>query len=668
MEKEQPVASKLLTRVMTEYNEGQDYLRQKKLRWVQHLILFNNLAREAQSISSKEIFSFFHRILSGLYSDVLQSVFMPSEDSDYKKSEVLNKLRQSDFQEMEMWLVNYDWTWDAAFFGEGWTETLVFDKESKLMKPSVVNPLYMAYDPFFSEPKNWRYYSKWKTFSKYDLLRLKKKGVISQNFDISKIAAGLEVELWDYKNRRDAARLGNSVTNSSYSDTNDIYQILEHFTIADKDTVDHNGKPIPEGHRIIVWTDKNFGTEIRVEPLTNYIPEDEPWPIVKKQIFREPHSSLSISVPDIIEDSHRAKSVLLNLLFMAAKDDANPIYLYDPDHVQDVTAFLSRQINQHIPVDDLERAVKPMNTKPAMSAAVNSFMALLGTESAEAVGTAIIQPNMNRGKKSATEAAMLQQIADLTGSLQAKVISMGEKDFWSHWYLRLINPKNIKASDEKIIKMTTATGISFETVKMPDWKMKFPPKIQILSKKEAEYKELVLRRDLMQNYPILTKSMDKRALDNFNKYVYFPKFIEDTNLIDRIVPSSIDQIKARQENELLSQGKFVPVQPTDDDETHMYEHAMCPNTVQKWAHYFIHEVHRAAKQKKKDEEQKQNGQGEQPNEPSMFPNAGPGKNLGKNMKQNKINVQKDKQNPEGAAVPLAKDTQNSVQQKGKVLV
>ena len=79
----------------------------------------------------------------------------------------------------------------------------------------------------------------------------------------------------------------------------------------------------------------------------------------------------------------------------------------------------------------------------------------------------------------------------------------------------------------------------------------------------------------------------------------------DSQKIDLVIPASIDQIKARQENELLDANKFTPVDPQDDDIAHMYEHAMAKNTPQKWAHYFIHEKHNGIKKKMAEEKAKQ---------------------------------------------------------------
>ncbi len=662
--------SPILNRIMLEYNEGQDTLRTKKLNWVQNLVLFNNLQRDDQTIASTLLFSYFNRVLSNLYSDVLQATFVPSEDSDYKKTEACNKLYQNDYQEMEMGKLNYDWIWDACFFGEGYMETLVFNKKKKIMEPHVLNPLYVGHDPFFEEPKQWRYWNAWMTFSRNDLEKLKLKKVLSQDIDLNRISPGLETELWDYKNRRDSARLGTNVTASS-SSSNDVYQILKHYTFVmeqDGPIYTSDLKLVKPGERVIVWTDKNFSQQLRLERLSKYVPDDEPWPVVRKQIFKEPHSSMSISVPDIVQDKHRAQSVLLNLMYISAKDEANPIYLYDPDHVQDVTAFLSRQISQHIPVDDMQKSVQPMNTKSAVNPSVSAFMQMLAGMSSEAIGTAIVQPSVQKGKKSATESAMSQQVADLASSLQAKIIAQGEQEFVSHWYARLAN--NMKQGDEKIITLTSVTGVTFENIKADDFKTKFPPKIMVRSKKEAEYKELVLRRDLMQNYPILVKSMDPRALNNFNKYVYFPKFIDDSATIDRIVPSTIDQIKQRQENEMLDQGIFVPVDPLDNDEEHLYECMMAKHTPAMWAHYFIHEKHAAIKKKQAEDKaaQDEQGKGGGDTSPIAGGQGGMGKNLQKNApNQNKIPQQVDKQNPMKAAVPLAKETANNIQQKGRPL-
>jgi len=281
-------------------------------------------------------------------------------------------------------------------------------------------------------------------------------------------------------------------------------------------------------------------------------------------------------------------------MYTAAKDEADPIYLYDPDLVQDATQFYQRQINQHIQARDIERAVAPMRKSPATTASLLQFINILNQETGEAIGTAITQPFLQRGKKSATEAAILQQIAELTASLQSKIIAIGERDFWSHWYMRLIN--KLTDANKKQLQLTSVTGLPiFESIGLSDIKTIFPPRVEILSVQEANYRELIDKRDAMQMYPQFARTLDSNALRNYNKYVFLPKFIKDSSTIDRIIPKTMDEIDAQQENEMLNNDKFVKVELGDDDEAHLYEHAMAKNTAATWAHRFAHERQLAMK-------------------------------------------------------------------------
>ena len=112
----------------------------------------------------------------------------------------------------------------------------------------------------------------------------------------------------------------------------------------------------------------------------------------------------------------------------------------------------------------------------------------------------------------------------------------------------------------------------------------------VYSAKEAEYKELVLRRDLMQLYPALVQTLDPDGIRNFNKHVFFPKFLQDPSLIDVMLPKTIDEMKAEEENEQLKQDSLPEVAPTDNHTTHIYTHHMVqPKTWATWLHIMEHE-------------------------------------------------------------------------------
>lgn len=562
-----------IAEIHSKYDEGFQFLQTKKKRQVNQLVLLNNLQRGDENIASTMLVTLFHRILSNLYDDKIQVKFVPGEELDQKKVNSLNILAQNDYREMEKDKLDYDWAWDTLFFGRGYMETLQWDKERKMMKPTVINPLVFGYDPYPSEVKDWRYYWKWVTKNKWQLQKLIKDGVITGIKDVKDIPSGIEPYLYDYKVTRDKAK--QATAPSIDPEAGDIFQILEFYGYND------------DGVKCVYWVDKGFSKILMERPLDLGVDgEDFEWPIVIKEAFREPHSSVVFSVADILEDKHRAMSVLLNLMYVAAKDKANPLYGYNPDKVRDVSQLFSRQISQHIPMDS-EDAMWPLNTADPLPPTLLSFLSLLKQEANDPVGTGISLQPAKKGSQTATEAAIQQQLNDLAQSLQSKVMQFGEKEFWSHWYFRY--RKHTKAGDEKIATITGVKGMTFEKIDLGDVHTKYPPGVLIYSAKEAEYKELVLRRDLMQMYPQFQMSMTPDGMRNFNKYVFFPKFLSDPSLIDLMLPNSIDEIKAEEENNQLDRNEMPQVAETDNHEQHLYIHRMAKKNWATWSHIAWHE-------------------------------------------------------------------------------
>ena len=569
--------------IETFYRESQDFLAERKSRQVKQLVLLNNLQRGDQNIASTLLITLFNRLLSSLYDNKLQIKFLPSQGITQDQINSYNVLAQSDYLEMDKPKIDYDWVWDTLFFGRGYCETLKFNDKQKIMEPHVINPLVFGYDPYFEDVQEWRYYWKWITKSKWDLKRLIKKGIVTGIKDPKEIETGIEGQLWDYKVKRDAAK--KAVEPSQDTVSGDVYQILEFYGYGD------------DGEKYVYWLDKGFNKVLMEQKLDFQDGEDKTskWPIVVKEAFREPHSSVVFSVADLLEDKHRAKSVLLNLAFIAAKDRANPLYGYNPDRVKDVSQFFQRQINQHVPMEDKD-AVWPLNTEDPMSQGLIQFISILTQEANEPMGTGqILQPT--KGKpQTATERAIDQQLNDMAQSLQSKVMQFGEAEFWSHWFHRYA--KNAKDLKTKIANIVGVKGVESTEIELEDFNTDFPPGVFVYSAKEAEYKELVLRRDLMQLYPQLYESIGPDGMRNFNKFVFFPKFLDDPSLIDTIFPKSLDELKATEENEILSKDKYTKTSEEENHQEHIYIHrSLFPKTNAVWFHLAEHEM-RLAQQKK----------------------------------------------------------------------
>jgi hypothetical protein len=624
--------------IWSNYDESFEFLQTRKKRQVNQLVLLNNLQRGDENIASTLLLTLFNRIMSNLYDDKMQVKFVPGEELEQKKVEMLNILAQNDYREMDKARLDYDWSWDTLFFGRGYMETLRFDPKRKIMEPHVINPLVLGYDPYFEDPKYWRYYWKWITKNKWEIQKLINSGKITGIKSHKEIASGIDPYLWDYKVRREQAKL--AVPQPIEPSMGDVYQILEYFGY-DK-----------EGDKSVFWIDKNFSKILYQEKLDLRDGDDgdSNWPIIVKEAFREPHASVVFSVADLLEDKHRARSVLLNLAFIAAKDKANPLYQYNPDKVKDVTQLFSRQINQHIPVDDIQASIAPLNTQDPLPPGLAAFMQMLSQEANDPVGTGMALAPAKKGKGSATETAIQQQLNDLAQSLQSKVMQFGEKDFWTHWYQRYA--RYTKAGDEKIATIVGVKGMTFEKIDLGDIKTKYPPGVMIFSAKEAEYKELVLRRDLMQIRPQLVDSLGPDGMKVFDKYVFLPKLLNDPTTIELIIPKTIDEINAEQENDSINENSMPNVQDTDNHTEHIAVHRMAKNTWAKWVHLAWHEESLAEQKKAQQAQEQQAQQQDQKPQDQGKPDKG-----GKDKKPGK-----DKKDPQSAASPLKQEMQTNIKQ------
>src|ERR1035437_1262154 len=563
--------------IQTRYEESFQFLQQRKRRQVNQLILLNNLQRGDENIASTLLLTLFNRLLSNLYDDKMQIKFLPTQGITQDQINSYNMLAQSDYIEMDKSRLDYDWVWDTLFFGRGYCETYKFDKKRKIMKPVVINPLVLGYDPYFENVHDWRYYWKWITKNKWELEKLIKNGTIDGIASTDEISAGIEPFLYDYKLRRDRAK--KAIEPSINPMSNDVFQILEYYGY------DENGD------KCCYWVDKGFTKQLFKEKLDLNDGEEEgesEWPIVIKEAFREPHATVNFSVADLLEDKHRAKSVLLNLAFLAAKDRANPIYGYNPDKVRDVTQFFSRQINQHIPMDDAT-AAWPLNTQEPMSSGLMQFITMLSGEAESPTGAGHPMTPMGSGRKeSATEIAIETQLNQMALSLQSKIMQFGEAEFWSKWFHRYAN--NADSLGTKIANIVGVKGVTSTEIDLKDFNTKYPPGVLVYSAKEAEAKELVLRNTLTQIYPELAQTLDPDGMRNFQKFVYFPKLLQDPSLIDIMLPKSLDEMHADGENEELAKDKMPDIKETDNHTTHIYTHHLVqPKTWATWMHIAWHE-------------------------------------------------------------------------------
>jgi len=304
-----------------------------------------------------------------------------------------------------------------------------------------------------------------------------------------------------------------------------------------------------------------------------------------------------------------------------------------------------------------------------MDPGLQAFIQILTQESNDPLGTGTAASTQRKGHNTATEVAIQQQMNDMAQSIQSKVMQFGEKEFWMNWYHRY--RANSKAGDEKIATITGVKGVTFEKIDLGIMNTKFPPGVLVFSAKDAEYKDLVLRRDYMELYPALQATLDPDGMRNFNKYEFMPLFVKDPVAIDNMFPKTIDEIKAEQENEILAQEKLAQVAETDDHQQHLIIHQMAKKTWATWVHMAWHEE-LLAQQKKMQQMaaqlQASMGMGsEQGVGQAALGIAGGGQGPNKqsatmaSVQQPQPGVQK--RNPMQAAAPLQQETANTPQKQ-----
>ena len=224
-----------------------------------------------------------------------------------------------------------------------------------------------------------------------------------------------------------------------------------------------------------------------------------------------------------------------------------------------------------------------------MTADLISFIQMMDAEAENPIGAGKPMDNATGGSdKTATQAALNQQLNDMAQSLQSKVMQFGESEFWSHWFHRYA--RHADELKEKMANIVGVKGVDTRIIDLKDFKTDYPPGVMVFSAKEAEYKNLVKRRDMMQMFPALAQTLEPDGMRNFQKHVFWPLMLEDPSLIDVMFPKTLDEMKAEGENEQLKENLMPDVLETDDHTTHIYIHMMVqPKTWATWFHLDWHQ-------------------------------------------------------------------------------
>lgn len=563
----------LTDQIQTEYTLGWQFIKPKWDEWALRYKLYNNQKRDKSAVGDNTLFTIFQTVLSSLYEDDLSATFVERENGDEEVAENLTITAEYDHTEMEKDILDYEWDFEAMFHGRGMISLMEFDRDRMVPVGEIWHAMTVIRDPYATSV-NGDLKRKGAARFLYREVRLSKKEMRDAGtyFNIDQIKDdGINKDSLIDENMRimaEAAGLSDISKFNSLKGENNTHRLLEGFTI-------YNGK------RCFVTLANDRKTVVRYVEFEDTLDI----PIIDRTIYPVPNSWDSVSIPDLVEDKQRARAVLTNLGLKAVKASIHPMYLFDQTRVKN-RSDLNFEFNKFVPVNgNVTGAVQPMQ-KDRISADVDYIMNTLdqGAQLSTASPT-LKQGGQGDKDNTATRDALISQGSDTRYSLSAKVFGWSERRFWKQWY-RLYKDHFVDGIDEKSVRIAGALGASWRPFTNADLIASTDPNVSIESRVLAEqrkFNELQQFRGYVQMLAIDPDARIKFALRYMGKLSGLKQ-----DIIHQLLPPTIDEMVAEDENEALRNNERVDVLPTDDHQSHLEIHNKMEDTPAKVAHMNAH--------------------------------------------------------------------------------
>lgn len=627
--------------------------------WLNRLKLYNNQKRQDDAVGDATLFTIHNSVLSSLYDDQLQVEWIGRNEGDEDIAANLNALSRYDKDEMQYDNLRYYWLWDTLFFGKGFIDFSAFDRKKMLPIPTLIDPTTFQQDPEAFSLNGDIMGNGAARFCGSDILMTKyQMEKVPSVFNLDAVKLGKSTwSLIDQarQSRQDAQGLDQQIrTEEKDLGVNAYHQITTWMTHFKDDNLT-GGKT----KKVLVWLANDRQKVIRFKIL----PQQNRWPIIEKSIFPSAHDFYGTSITDLVEDKQRMRAVLLNLGINLVKSDLFGMYLYDLNHIKS-RADLNFDFNKFIGVnlekgESLQNIVQPMARQNGNQGYFNLIMNILDLSAQKATAT----PDMQQGQvtqsdKTLGELTKADQNVAKRYTLVAKVFGWSEKDFWEQYYY--LYKKYFKSViDEKLVIVEGVFAPQYPKYNREMIIGETDPDVKINSKFVAQAQRNK-NRQLMNEYSqvlLQAKGVNTRFL-----LKKLGKLHELTpQEIDQLLPPTPDERKAREENVMLSDDKFVRVDAQDDHEQHLEQHAKARATKQRFVHVATHmralelqktnpEMFQQPGQQQQGAQPGQSGQQPQPGQPQpgqpTQPGQPPNQNQAIGQKLQQIGKQKGQNSPQ----------------------
>ncbi len=565
--------SDLIKQVESEYRMSLDFIRPKWEKWKKRLALYNNQKREDTAVGDPLLFTIHQTVLAALYDDRLAVNFGGRNEGDEDAEENLNALANYDYEDMEKDVVDYEWDWDATFFGRGLCMFMEYDRETQTPIPEVIDPMTFLRDPKATSINGdrrgrgaCRFFGREIRLTKYEMKSRNAKAGVFMNIGRLRGGTGLSEIDQNRQERQQAQGLNPDITRTLEGDNVD-YRILEWFTHYD-------------GKKVLVCLGNDRKLVVRYQELA-----DDAWPVVDRSIYPVAHDWDGVSIPDLVEDKQRARARMLNSGVKIAEAQLYPAYTYDQNRITN-QKHLQFEINKFIPIDGNPNNVIAEVPRSQIKADVGWVMQFLDSGAQKSTATPDIQQGaMSSERRTATEVGAIVQKADTRYALSAKIFGWSERRFWKQWYK--LYKKYFKGDiDQKIVRIVGSGGPTWRKLTRENFILNTDPDIQIESRVLGEAKRM---QDLQAFTNFAKMAMTEQGTNKRYLLKHQGKLSGlRRDEIDMALPKTTHELDAEDENLMLNDNKTPEILITDDHATHLMVHEKAADTAARAAHVRAH--------------------------------------------------------------------------------
>ena len=478
---------KLLAQIDREYQEGFNYVVNKRNQYRDRVIRWNKQSKDINKININMIANATDTLIASSYTDWLTVNFASADGwVSADKADNLNYMAEFDNNEEDYQQLYYQKEQDRYFFGVWIRYRYGWDDVRKMPKFLVINPLSWIPDPLPSQLGNFD--GSWYRFHWFEFTTTIMDLMADDSYDREQLdkCVGSYFSPENQQNWVAYAAAYNYVVPSSCNDlkTNFSLDVYHHFT-------NFNGK------KYIVTLTNARRLVLRIKELKPILKEEKEnpnmieFPIILNYWKPRRNDPFGESICDKLDDKQIAKTILFNLNIIKAKKEAlGGDFIWNSRLIKNKDDILKPTTNgRNIFVDTVENLSNVGMEIPRSQIKADSINMIQALDNEAMLDTNIDtlqQGIVSGGRTTATESQIAQANSNIIGLLNNKINAWWDKRFRFEWWKGY--QENFSKADKKSVVLVSNFEIkSFELGK-DDFFTKQIPHIILWTKADLQSK------------------------------------------------------------------------------------------------------------------------------------------------------------------------------------